>query len=501
MTDNINGGERLLECLGPFVSLFVILLRKFGKLGETGTGRCAARHVIERGKGTMGPGEGNGWDDELSWEMGRRAMAPLPLRIRKKKPRLSADSGVVTTETADANMEEVPPGTEHQQGCYWQSDGWQRFKDMVDSSRAGSVVSLSRASIEIKTQDDQPEVVGMDLEPLQRVRMGIFSDEGFSKHVEATGSPSEVTALGKLIGEVKVMGDVDCQSQGTTGKRRRTPSDHMSWFVRFLSDVESHQSSANRTATASPCIPPVLSNTFLASLWIRERMRDRWEEMYRVTLAPQRAEMRLRMQMTRNAADRQRVIAERRRLMRRSLKKVVASELSEIARALRQSLEAPAREIDGLYDLFLAQQQLLLLHTHASLHPLVSIRDQHHSSLAHALGQATPPLLTQLDAIDSLLDIGLRTVAAMVTRINRVGAKDVRDVTEREQEVKRRLENPGVAVGYLEKVGEDLEFLRLWAKTVEVGFKDVEDELAGFAGRVVDLYGLDEACVVFAECW
>ncbi|KAI9860877.1 MAG: hypothetical protein M1813_005555 [Trichoglossum hirsutum] len=446
---------------------------------------------IER---TSSGADGDRWHDRRSWEMAG-VVAPLPLRIWKK-PRLDADLGVVTIEIADANIEELTD-KKHQQGCYWQSDSWQRFKDMADSSIASSVVGLSRACSAHIDIEMQPQYVGMDLGPLQRVRMGIFSDEECSKHMEATGSSSE-TALGKLIGEAKAMGEVDYLPQGTIEQRRRNPSSHMSWYIRFLSDVEGHQSSINRTAAASPRIPHVLSEPLLASLWIREQMLDKWEEMYKVTLAPQRAEMRLQMRTARDAVDRQYVVAERRRLMRQSLKKVATGELSKVARALRQNLEAPTREIDGLYGLFLAQQQLFL-HTHTTFPSLVSIRDQHHSSLAHALNQTTPSLLTQLDAIDSLLDIGLRTVAAITTRINRVGAKDVRDIIEREKEVKRRLENPGVALGYLEKVGEDLGFLRLWGKTVEMGFKDAEDELAGFAERAVDLFVLEEACVLFAE--
>jgi hypothetical protein len=227
-------------------------------------------------------------------------------------------------------------------------------------------------------------------------------------------------------------------------------------------------------------------------------MRDKWKEMYKVTLAPQRAEMRLRMRRAENATDRRAVAAEKGHLMRQALKEVVADELFEIASALRQSLEPPAREIDNLYSLLLAQQQLLF-RTHTSLPHLISICDQQSSSLTHTLSQTTPSLLAQLDAIDSLLDIGLRTVSAMATRINRVAAKDVRGAAEREMEAKRRLENPGVALGYLGKVGDDLGFLRLWGMTVEAGFRNVEEELAGFAQRVVDLFVIAEASVLFIE--
>ncbi|KAI9783361.1 MAG: hypothetical protein M1839_003895 [Geoglossum umbratile] len=416
-------------------------------------------------------------------------MAPQSPRIIKRRVVINA------REKADVSIEEPLNGDSRlplgASGCYWQSDSWEKFKDLEDS--CGPTWDI----LEHLEAQNKPELSRIDVEPPTRVKAGVGEDAvELSGHVKSAGMVSSTTALGMLIGEIKAAWDVVQDADGTE-EPRRALSKHMSWYINLLSDIAGDESTTDPIAIPQH-IPHVLSNPFVASLWIREQMRDKWKRMYGVTLAPQRAEMRRRIRRAGSSVERQDIACETTRLKRRALKRVVADELSEVARALRQTLEIPLQGIESLYALLLAQQHLFL-RLHSSLPHLITIQDQQHSSLARCLSQTTPSLGAQLDAINGLFDIGLRTVSAMKTRINRVAAKDVRDVVEREKESKRRLEDLLVALGYLTKVEEDFGFLRLWAKTVESGFENVEEELVGLAGRAVDLSVAVEACVLFAE--
>ncbi|KAH0543231.1 hypothetical protein FGG08_002395 [Glutinoglossum americanum] len=494
-----------------------------------------------------------GQERDMAEEMMDQMMVPRPLQIRKRSVPTDIE------EWSDIN---------HQlfQGCYWQSESWQRFKDMGDSS---VVSSVGGSSLHIDVQDSNPEFigsdrrqiltdvggpsphagvrdsnpefvnmggpslhnsaqgsgpefkdvgspplridshlefVGMDLEPLWRVRAGIFADEKSSEYVETASRASSKTALGMLIGKVKASQEVDFPARDTEGKAfdgitqrqpHGKPSNHISWYIRFLSDIETHQqNTTGSTGVALRGIPYILSNPRLIDPWLREQMRNKWKKMHKVTLAPQRAEMRLRMRKAGSATDRQAIAAEKGRLMRQALKEVAADQTSEIALALRNTLEAPAQEITTLYRLLQTQHRHLL---HLTLHPaplppLLHAYAPHQTSLTRALALAHLPFLSQLDAIDSLLDVGLRTLAAMTTRVGRVAAKDVRDPARRGGEARGRLErDPAGAAGYLAKVAGDLAFLRLWARTVGEGFGDLAAELEGFGGRAVDLYVLAEA--------
>ena len=413
-------------------------------------------------------------NDGGSWEVDP-TMVPQPLRIRK------------SVYQYDVNTKD-PLGISHQistgpSRCYWQSDSWQMFKSLEDS-----VYDFPQVDSRCFEMRDEPEFSGMDLEPLRRLQMQLAADEGAERpgHAKPAGRVSS-TEFRMLIGWDGFL-DID-----RVGQLCREPSKHMSWYANILPDIVYREDTVNPTAA-----PHVLSNTVTASLWIREQMRNKWKQIYNVALAPQILDIRRRIEGTENAADRQIIVAEKTRMMRRALKRVVADGLSEVARALRSTLEAPLREIESLYT-FLLVQQHLFLRSLTSLSCLVTIQYQQHSSLAQRVNETAPFLSTQLDAIDSVFGIGLHTIAAIGTRIGRVTAKDVPGAEERERESKRRLEDPAVVLGYLAKVEEDFLFLKLWAKTAESSFENIEEELEELAGGSVDLCLVGEACLLFAE--
>jgi hypothetical protein len=417
-------------------------------------------------------------DGGESWEVDPM-MVPQPLRIRKSGTKVYPYD-INTIESLGVDYR-ISLGSSR---CYWQSDSWQMFKSLEDS--VCDFPQVDSGCVEMR---DEPEFSGVCLEPLRRFQMRLAADESTEppEYAKPAGSVSLTTEFGMLVGW-----DVFRDTDGI-GQPRRKLSKHMSWYANILPDIVCRQNTIDPTT-----IPHVLSNPVTASLWIREQMRDKWKQIYNVALAPQRTEIRRQIRRAANAADRQSIMVEKTRMMRRALKRVVAGELSEVARALRWTLAAPLREIESLYAFFLAQQHLFL-RSLTSLSCLVTIQDQQHSSFAQRINETAPFLSTQLDAIDSVFDIGLRTIAAMGTRISRVAAKDVPGVMERERESKRRLQDPTVVLGYLAKVEEDFRFLKLWAKTAESSFENIEEELAELAGGCVDLCVVGEACVLFAE--
>ncbi|KAI9766938.1 MAG: hypothetical protein M1840_006235 [Geoglossum simile] len=420
-------------------------------------------------------------NDGGPWEIDQM-LVPQPLQVRR--PRKTGYPDDVNPEEPFGGDYRISLGSS---GCYWQSDSWQMFKSLEDSVY-DSVYDFPRVDVEVC---DEPEFSGMDLEPLRRLQRWLAEDEGTepSEYAKPTGRVPLTTGFGMLIS-----GDGD-GIQDTDGLRQlsRKLSKHTSWYADLLSDIVNHQSTIDPIA-----VPHVLSNHVITTPRVREQMREKWKRMYKVALAPQRAEIRRRIRKAGNAADKQGIKTEKARMMRRVLKKIVADELSEVARALRWSLEGPLCEIESLYAFFLAQQHLFL-RSHTPPSRLITIQDQQHSSLAQQINETAPFLSTQLDAIDSVFDIGLRTIAIMGTRISRVAAKDVLGAVEREEESKRRLQDPAVVMGYLAKVEDDCRFLKLWAKTAESSFMNIDKELTELAEGIVDLFVVGEACVLFAE--
>ncbi|KAI9850834.1 MAG: hypothetical protein M1838_004987 [Thelocarpon superellum] len=228
---------------------------------------------------------------------------------------------------------------------------------------------------------------------------------------------------------------------------------------------------------------------------LRESLQHRWRRKRQVGLAQERAQLKARLQQseaTGNAAERDATRLELRHLTRKRFDECIRDELRDVRDLLRADMRAPMDELEELHHLRDAMQYELL-REHYGLDEVVDDVDRRHSDATRLVTADEACVGGQVDALASLLDMGLRTGAALDTRLNRLAAKDVSDPAERERVKAWRLGQPD-ALLYLSKASEDLQFLRDFSQTVVAGMANIEHQMSLLASHTLGLYIANQGC-------
>ena len=164
---------------------------------------------------------------------------------------------------------------------------------------------------------------------------------------------------------------------------------------------------------------------------------------------------------------------------------------------MHQSIRRPIEEIDALNILHEATQ-MELLRDQYTLSDLVATLMERQDGMARLVSGNDAYLDGQVDVLGSLNSIGLRTSAALETRLNRLAAKDVSDPEERVRVRERRLQQPEALV-YLAKASEDVQFIRDFSQTILAGFDNIEHEIRKMAAEASDLLIAIKGCALHLE--
>ena len=243
----------------------------------------------------------------------------------------------------------------------------------------------------------------------------------------------------------------------------------------------------------------IFSQSYITKLWIKEKLQERWQKNHAIAArSPQALRLKARTQKAEAEGDAAKttVIAREKRKWTRDLfNECVQEELLELQDALRKEVDVPLCELEALHELRDGQQYIMLHDRYTALE-LVDSAEQRHQRVRRRLQDEGTFIDGQLEALDSLLQVGLRATAALDTRLNRLSAKDVRDPVEREAVKERRLGQPEALI-YLSKASEELQFIRDYSKTVVAGFEHVEREMSNMAKDVGDWYVANKDALVY----
>ncbi|KAI9816637.1 MAG: hypothetical protein M1832_005022 [Thelocarpon impressellum] len=303
----------------------------------------------------------------------------------------------------------------------------------------------------------------------------------------------DLTAVSKFLTHRAV--NRNAQDSGI--RQARTRSRLFLTFLKQLRELALSNNAAQKIAHARN----KFSDPINLKQWIREEMQERWEAKHgSPTFAALRTQLKIRADSAKAAGNEreQRAVArEKRHLMKTIFTECVQEELREIWDDLQGELLYPLRDLGVLHSLRNGQNFILMRDRCTTLE-LVEELDRSSGQTQDLVGKDSHFLKSQLDALLSLMAIGLRTAAALETRLNRLSAKDVRDRDEREAVKQRRLSQPE-ALLYLSKASEDLQFIRDYSQTVVAGFGNVESEMGRLADAAIDTLAAGERCAIALE--
>ncbi|KAI9849873.1 MAG: hypothetical protein M1837_000087 [Sclerophora amabilis] len=262
-----------------------------------------------------------------------------------------------------------------------------------------------------------------------------------------------------------------------------------------------HSLLSQKVGTRSkPSFLNVLSDPVIASLWIRESLQDKWKQKYKATLATRSVLLKKRAseaELLGDEDERKSIACRKRRLTRTFFDDCVTEELRDISNALKEELRKPIEEVENLYTLY-ESQQYLLCREQFTISELVDSLIHLHVDLSNSVEENLGFVNDQADALDGLMHIGRRTASTLETRINRLSAKDVQDLQDREKEKQDRLRQPE-ALLYLSKACEDLQSIREYSQALVTGLKHIYQDLEDLAGQTLDLEIAAKGCLVFLE--
>ena len=356
-----------------------------------------------------------------------------------------------------------------------------------------------------ETAEPPTSAGALDMLPLIRIRLEIsglnencelWREEVLQEYLKEndlnlrakTNSPlhrliDDLTAVGKVLAFRKLKNvEEDRSASGDTLGSSCASGDYL-WLLRRLAEH-------NDQISLAPIHSQLLSNPVITDLWIRESVKDKWQQKYK--LAKISGDV-----FTGGDKEKEANGQEERVSKKRTLDECFREQIKEFQQGLQETLARPLQELEEL-DILYAAQQHLLLRDKCTITELVSSFDAQQTHLSRIIDAQLTLLDNQSQALSGLMDFSLRTGHALETRINRLSAKDVKHDDDERQRVKEwRLAQPE-ALMYLLKAQQDLQLLRDQAKSVVVGCEGIERDLNRLAGAVVDNYAMENVCWLMA---
>lgn len=353
----------------------------------------------------------------------------------------------------------------------------------------------------MQNQNQSPRSGAMDMTPLENLRRRIFQDDrepevGYQEVLDeyldqreensVINSPlhkliDDLTAVRKLLTARRQVNREEVKSTGVDSNSSSRIDMELIWLMQQLA-------LHNDRFTHETDLPRVLRDPVITDLWVRERLRDKWQEKC-TSARTANNEIITSDEPARKPSQR-----EKRHRTRKVFDECAEEVLTEVKQGLNQSLMKPVQELEELKLLHDVHRHLLHQDEY-NIVDLIAATEKQQTNLTRIIGCESPLIDDQAQALSGLMGMAHRTTCALETRIKRLSAKDVRDHEERRKVRESRLGRPE-AMGYLSKAWQDLQLLRDQTRTVIAGLQCVESELDGLRAGVADLYDSQRACLL-----